>query len=344
MLRQTAKGIIEALSVLSGSTASARKRNSRNTLVLAYHNIVPNGFDALGDKSLHLSQSSFGSQLDSLMKTHQVISLSEAFSQKEFNRDGSRSSSRASGQQHNDLDLNKPRCVITFDDAYRGALTAGLHELSKRNLPATMFVAPGYLENKCFWWDLVTPEGADGIDDNTRETFLMRDRGQSERIVNQSALSRCTTLPDYAKSVSSDELDRALEYPLLTVGSHSWSHPNLAALDEETLLAELSDSHAWLKHRYSKKYIPAISYPYGRANNEVYKMAKQVGYELGLLIDGGWVQSTEPNQNTVERNTPNSVEHNTPKPAERFDIPRLNIPAGVSKNGFIMRSSGLINH
>ena len=44
-------------------------------------------------------------------------------------------------------------------------------------------------------------------------------------------------------------------------------------------------------------------------------------YVAGFMIDGGWT---------------------TAAPRDPFAIPRLNVPAGVSRNGFILRAAGLI--
>jgi hypothetical protein len=45
------------------------------------------------------------------------------------------------------------------------------------------------------------------------------------------------------------------------------------------------------------------------------------GYTAGFMIEGGWT---------------------TPDPRDPFAIPRLNVPAGVSRDGFVLRAAGLI--
>jgi hypothetical protein len=54
----------------------------------------------------------------------------------------------------------------------------------------------------------------------------------------------------------------------------------------------------------------------------VHAAAREAGYAAGLMIDGGWV---------------------APPPRDTFAIPRLNIPAGVSRDGFVLRTAGLLN-
>jgi peptidoglycan/xylan/chitin deacetylase (PgdA/CDA1 family) len=106
----------------------------------------------------------------------------------------------------------------------------------------------------------------------------------------------------------------------LTFGSHTWTHPNLTRLDATQLAHELTAPATWLQ-QFEMRTIPVISYPYGRADESVWHAAEATGYHAGLMIDGGWA---------------------TVAVSSRYAIPRLNIPAGVSNAGFILRTSGLI--
>src|SRR5690606_40922240 len=76
-----------------------------------------------GDTSLHLPLPRFIQQIERVARTHEIVDLETTLS----------------GPGH------RPRAVLTFDDAYRGAVTLALPELRKRGLPATVFVAPALL-------------------------------------------------------------------------------------------------------------------------------------------------------------------------------------------------------
>ena len=91
--------------------APARLRALRQrALVVAYHNVVPDDWAGGGDRSLHLSRSDFIARLDVLQTTHDVVPLAALL-------DCTASS------------YKRPRAAITFDDAYRGAVTIGILEL-----------------------------------------------------------------------------------------------------------------------------------------------------------------------------------------------------------------------
>ncbi|HVI72058.1 MAG TPA: hypothetical protein VM656_11280, partial [Pyrinomonadaceae bacterium] len=131
-LRSSLKHAAEFGLTAFGATRLARARHKAHTLVLAYHNVVPEGEAARGDTSLHLPQRDFSQQLDLLQRTHHVIPLTDL------------------ATAHKTA---KPRAIITFDDAYAGALEAGVVELQKRSLPATVFVTPAFVGGAAFWWD-----------------------------------------------------------------------------------------------------------------------------------------------------------------------------------------------
>ncbi|MGH7632405.1 MAG: hypothetical protein ACRENC_01650, partial [Gemmatimonadaceae bacterium] len=131
-LRRHLKSTLEHGALWSGIPRAMRWQRRGDVLVLAYHDIVPEGERPCGDQSLHLPQSRFAEQLDALVRTHDVISLEQALSGRAPRR---------------------PAAAITFDDAYQGAVTAGVAEVAKRGLPATIFVATAYVDGGDFWWD-----------------------------------------------------------------------------------------------------------------------------------------------------------------------------------------------
>ena len=131
---------------------------------------------------------------------------------------------------------------------------------------------------------------------------------------------RIVTAPSHARCVTESQLATALDYPGLHLGSHSWSHPNLAALDEGALVTELTRPRAWLQ-RYGARVLPLISYPYGLSSPNVERAAAAAGYTHGFRVMGGWM--------------PPSTGSATP-----YALPRLNVPAGLTPEGFRLRLAG----
>jgi peptidoglycan/xylan/chitin deacetylase (PgdA/CDA1 family) len=305
-LRNGVKGAVESALVFCGGADASRRKHSSQLLVLAYHNIVPHGSDPGGDGSLHLSQSAFAEQLDTLLRTHDVIPLGTAMA-----------------QQATDAPPNTRPCVaITFDDAYAGAMTAGVTELRARGLPATVFVTPAFLGGKSFWWDVLA-SAATGLDDSFRKRALNEAHGLTENVLAlaRSIGMRETDMPAHARGASALEMTTAMGYDKLSLAAHSWNHPNLTALADAELARELARPLEWLES-YGDRALPMVSYPYGLADRRVMNATRDAGYSAAFMIEGGWT---------------------TRAPRDRFAIPRLNVPAGVSRNGFVLRTSGLIH-
>lgn len=307
VLRRGAKVTAEYAAIWSGAARIARNSHSHDALILAYHNIVPEDEVVAGDRSLHLPQRTFARQLDALQRTHEIAPLADLL------QPGT-SRGRHAG--------SRPRAVITFDDAYQGTMTAGVAELRRRDLPATVFVTPAFVGGHSFWWDLLAPPDGE-IVPATREHALTACRGRQDEVTQWAAVNgiRLQTVPPHARCSSIEELDSALQYANLTLGSHTWGHPNLTRLTTSELTEELNAPQRWL-NRFGDRVLPVISYPYGRANTAVHEAARKAGYVAGLMIDGGWAGSRQ---------------------AGQFVLPRLNIPAGVSEAGFTVRAAGLLS-
>jgi len=207
---------------------------------------------------------------------------------------------------------------ITFDDAYAGALDAGVRELVERGMPATIFVAPGLLGGTA-WWDALA-DPTRGLDPGFRMRALNELAGKRDEILLEARLTSEPAAHDSYRIGSIAELERAAAQPGITLASHTWSHPNLCALSRDELVRELSTSLHWLQTHYPSA-LPWLTYPYGLWSNDIANAAANAGYAAALRVDGGWF---DPQAAT-----------------SRYALPRLNIPAGISLDGFALRLAGI---
>jgi peptidoglycan/xylan/chitin deacetylase (PgdA/CDA1 family) len=301
-LRSAAKHAAERLLLGSGVARLTRLRRMRDVLILAYHNVVPDGAPPCGDAPLHLPRARFAEQLDILRETHDIVPLAEALDP--------RSTARG-----------RPRAVVTFDDAYQGALTIGVGEIASRGLPATVLVAPHFVGGAAFWWDSVA--AAVDVDEMSFRARALRDAAGRDANVRELAAGQGLVeqvVPAYARCASEAELNEAVARASITIGSHGWSHANLVALPPAELRDELRRPLSWLRERWDC-VLPVLAYPYGVVSDRVVAAAREAGYAFGLRINGGWLRG---------------------RPDEPLLTPRVPIAAGLTAAGFALRASGLL--
>lgn len=295
-----AKNTIERMLVVAGVALVGRILHRRDVVVLAYHNIIGDACHKAADTSLHLPLRHFRRQLDEVGRTHDVVPLSSAL-------DASPSRGR-------------PRAVITFDDAYIGAVSLGVPELVRRGMPGAIFVAPGIL-GQFTWWDRLAEPHRGAVPPPLRDRAIVDFAGDAEAILAQPELSpRRSSLPEDFRIAREDELQAAAHCAGIAIGSHTWRHANLCALSPSEVKIELETSMAWLRNRFHS-FTPWLSYPYGRHCTDAALSAERAGYSGAVRVEGGWLEATPA--------------------ADPYLVPRLNVPAGLSLNGFRLRLGGI---
>jgi peptidoglycan/xylan/chitin deacetylase (PgdA/CDA1 family) len=288
---------------LAFSAVSSIRRPS--ALVLAFHNVLPEGVRPRGDRSLHLSAAAFREIIDWLPELFDVVPLDEVFVEP--------------GAQ-----FERPRAAITFDDAYAGAISVGIPELQRRGLPATVFVVSGAESGQTFWWDALADGFPDGLSQELREAALTKAQGRDEEVRRWAHEHDLPTaeMPGAFVSASWETIEQTAALPGVTIGSHTRTHANLSVLDRTDLVTELVESRRDLATKLPSTR-PWLAYPYGRYSSAVEQASEHAGYEFAFRVDGGTVLNRD----------------NNPPPHR---LPRLNIPAGLTLSGFRLRAAGLL--
>lgn len=302
------KALIERATVDSGVAGALAVRMNDRPLVLAYHNVVPDGMAPAGDRSLHLPLSLFIEQIEWVARQAEVVSLPELLV-----------TDQAKGVPKG----RQRRVAITFDDAYRGAVTLGLPELARRGLPATVFVAPEFVGGRSFWWDALA--GTDGLPNDLRAHALDALGGADAAVrrwaVEQGRVS--VPVPPMLEVATEDELRAASAFDGLSFGSHTWGHRNLAQVGPEDAEGELARPLAWLRDRLPR-VLSWLSYPYGIDAPALDRFIREAGYTAAVLVSGG------------------SIARGTDGVGDPLRVPRLNVPAGLSRRGLAMRYAGVL--
>jgi peptidoglycan/xylan/chitin deacetylase (PgdA/CDA1 family) len=157
-----------------------------------------------------------------------------------------------------------------------------------------------------------------------RDRALSAARGLQEEVLQalMPDASGVAEAPLHSRSATEEELHAAVRRYDVTLASHTWSHANLIAIDPEGISPELERSHQWLAERFDA-VVPWLAYPYGMVSAEVVRHARQ-GYDGALSLAGRIVPA------------PLRLE-------DRHRVTRVNIPAGISLEGFELRISGVFS-
>lgn len=135
------------------------------------------------------------------------------------------------------------RASVTFDDGFQNVVENAIPELTRRGLPATIFVVTGAMGTTPSWADY-----SGGSDPELNEPIL-----------------------------TADQL-RQLPSDLIQVGSHSLTHPMLPLLSEEQARTELAGSRKTLE-AITGREVKLFSFPYGSASAELVRLCREEGYE-----------------------------------------------------------------
>jgi len=137
--------------------------------------------------------------------------------------------------------------AITFDDGYRSVKENALPELQERRIHSTIFVVSSALGRRPPW-----------LDGNTNG-YSMQDELMT---------------PEELWTLPSD---------LVSIGSHTITHPHLPALSEEDAKRELEGSRKALETTLQRE-VRLFSFPYGAFNTRLVNCCREAGYERVFTI------------------------------------------------------------
>jgi peptidoglycan/xylan/chitin deacetylase (PgdA/CDA1 family) len=207
-----------------------------------------------------------------------------------------------------------PRCVcVTFDDGYSDNLTVAAPLLEEYGIPATVFVAPGFLDGGAMWNDRVieavgqaTESQLDGelfglgvlpMETYERKQVTIRKllaaikhrpMKERDRLVNEleQILRPCR---EKSLMMTTEQLRELCRFGI-DVGAHTCNHPILSCEDDQTARAEIIESKALLE-RVLQKPVDLFAYPNGRRGTDYefrhVEMAEGAGFFAAVSTDNG---------------------------------------------------------
>ncbi|NIS68858.1 MAG: polysaccharide deacetylase family protein [Proteobacteria bacterium] len=159
------------------------------------------------------------------------------------------------------LESNKSGVLLTFDDGLANNYANVLPVLVEFDAPAIFFVSTQHVGSPRDWLPA------------TRNAVLRH--WKSEEFVPRDIAA------DFCDGMSRDQLALSARNPLLTIGSHTVSHPFLTQCSNEELLFELVESKRFLEE-VIQQTVTLFAYPAGDYNRSVAETVRAAGYDAAF--------------------------------------------------------------
>jgi len=162
------------------------------------------------------------------------------------------------------LDSAKNGILLTFDDGQANNHTRALPILEEFSAPAVFFVSTQHVLRPRDWLPVARS--------------LARSRwGKEELVPEQLAV-------EFFDGMSQVQLTECARHPLITLGSHTVSHPCLTRCGRPRLGFELAESKRVLE-TLTGRSIDLLAYPSGDYDREVAQVATSFGYRAAFALD-----------------------------------------------------------
>lgn len=220
----------------------------------------------------------------------------------------------------------RPKVALSFDDGLRSNVTVAYPLLHRLAIPATFFVCPGLVDRGAWIWtheararlarlatggrsELAAEWRAPGDAESFVAWMKTLDTERRRRV--EARLREAT--PGFSPSASEREgFDlatwaelRRLDPAIVTIGSHSLTHPILPATAAAELEAEVGDSRRLLE-RGLQRPVDLFAYPNGDYDAATEACVRR-HYRGAVTVEEGWVR----------------------RDADPLRLPRLAAPPGV---------------
>lgn len=254
-------------------------RRGRRMRILMYHGV---GDEALGADD-------FAAHLAHLRRNHEIVALAEVVRRAEV-------PDRISGRE----------VALTFDDGLANNATLAAPLLARHDLPATFFVCPALIDEGRWLWNHELRARLASLDDEARAALRKRWSLRGDEVEAAKSLSpgdrlaleddlRAATrawAPSDAERRRSDVMTweqlRALDPALITIGSHTLSHPILPTLDDEALTREVEESAKRLAAELDRP-VELFCYPNGAEDARVRAVVART-YRAAVTTEPGLVE------------------------------------------------------
>jgi hypothetical protein len=162
------------------------------------------------------------------------------------------------------LNSVNPGVLLTFDDGYQNNYINALPLLEEFKAPAVFFVTVQHVLNPKEWLPSIVK--------STQNYWDSADKVPAN------------IAQDIFDGMSVEQLKKCAKNPLITIGSHSFSHPFLSSCNQEELVLEIVNSKNILQDILNID-VRLFAYPTGDYDKRVIEMVRKAGYMAAFAAD-----------------------------------------------------------
>ncbi len=208
---------------------------------------------------------------------------------------------------------------ITFDDGYKDNVTRALPVLERHGVPATFFIATGYLDGGVMWNDVIieaakgSPLAKVNLDEFGFGQHALTSDAERQRLIGTllpkikyldtatrdslafGIAERLEYAPPTDLMMAADDL-QVLHRAGMEVGGHTQRHPILAAVDDDVARREIIDGKRDIESLIGAS-ISSFAYPNGRPGTDYYAhhagLVREAGFERAVTTAPGTISAAD---------------------------------------------------
>jgi peptidoglycan/xylan/chitin deacetylase (PgdA/CDA1 family) len=295
-MSKVVSGVRPVLSWIGAGAAYARVYNVQGAIVVMYHSVASPEQEPFVSPSISVPAATFEAQMRYLARNRRVVPMDDIVNALAARRT-----------------LPLGTVALTFDDGYRDTLEIAAPILAKHELPATLYLATGYVERgENQWIDelhamfvsrrdhelvLSRPGPTTHAYDLSRPAEMARARAAlNEILISLSAAERRALLDEIAAQLRpTRRLPRLTlswpeakalvgRYRNIAIGSHTRDHTDLSTCDAATRDREITSSIADVGANLGLG-VSHFTYPYGRAMRDGEKLLGGLGLRSACVTE-----------------------------------------------------------
>jgi peptidoglycan/xylan/chitin deacetylase (PgdA/CDA1 family) len=173
---------------------------------------------------------------------------------------------------------------ISLDDGWQGNMDSVIPIAVQHNIPVTIFVCTGAVEEGAFWWRKVRQSpNVMPAEFRNGKSILEQPECVRKQIIS---LIDQTGLQFRREAMTVAEIKSLATIPQVTLGAHTATHPVLPNCPDDQIEYELAESKGRLEE-WTGKGVTAFAYPNGSFDGRERRFLEAHGYELAATTENG---------------------------------------------------------